>query len=672
MFKIGLIHTKFYQASNIRPFFDSDILRDTFFENYVSQNGLWKDALNVVVNDNIDLTLTLKVDNESIEDLLRYNYCVLIYPDNKKRYFYAVCTQDSNKLLTVQLTLDDYTQNYNNLRYNNTRAMIMRASYDEREFVAGTNSLLNIPENVDEPKVMTQQIEIDIASSITRTFNNDNSLQLVRDFFNNQVWVYYFIKRNNITDTLLFPGSTYHVNNINTNHVVLCGNANMRNTSLGMVNSTHISLRWTGNIMANAEDINFFLSTGMNIPLSTANETLLRALQNSSSLSNSTNVLNLSLTPFLTAVKVSYISPFHLNINENTFPATGDLFSATMAAGERQLLANNNNSVIRGCTMINIVGNRQVCVLTSNLPNLEWDFPLDTNLRAINARVNYNITNNKIDSSEFKEIRLVTNQAQHMIIDDNKLPRGNGFDLRMYEEINADATTAYYNVSNMSNDAGHFYRFADKNYNGMMHISDTTLPIFIDALSTYFANNKNSINASAFDRQTSYAMQQSNIDTMRANNRDFVNPGRVLGLASNWGSNIRKTQREMANAERQNTLNYTNSAMQEKYKFKDLQYSPPQIAGAANILLNWNINGIKPVIQIYEVEETVKNKWLKYFDEYGYKINMIDDLSRFDNHNVDNKYLQADILHTEAKLSENEFNRIKNVMQQGVLRKNYE
>lgn len=631
MYRVGLLNVDWHTQSINRPKFSNDTLRDTFFNGLTKLFGGWSDNINVTIGDGINVTITLQRDGD-ISDLLRRNYAVLQFPSDEYRYYFARVTQDSGNQLNVELTLDDYTTNYNRAK-SGAVAMIYRASKSNFDF--GIDSVLNIPEDVQEQKYHKKRIPLNWVA-----IDSDGSISGVlpanlSDVLNNEIWVYYFVKPNAFMAD--FP--TYKIKGVDTQHIVLCSPLNYKWV---LLNQGQASINW------NLDNLMTMLQNTITIPADiNTTPDLLRLLQNSG-LPAGVQQITTNLMPFVTNIKISGLGPFN---DVTRAYADGDfriqqdgsvLFTETL--GRVQSVTRNSIPV--------------ACILEQN--------------RNFNFGIKFDKTEKptKFNSVDFLEYRLVNHKGDYFTFDFNKL---NGGDLvvNMYEELTADTTDCFIS---MKSTTASIYDLNYKNYNGIVSNTDTGIPMFIDALSDYFAGNKNAVRSNELERQA--LIQSAELDTQRNSQRNrerWANPLSVLaGITSSFGGSEISTRMTIRNdnalIRRHANLNANKMKSQESLTYDNLQYSPPRVNGSGNVLFNHQIMGLLPVIDIYQVEDIVLDKYVLYFENFGYNFGMIYDLEELDNDTGNELYLQCDLLQTSANISNEELERLRQVLNGGVKR----
>ena len=294
--------------------------------------------------------------------------------------------------------------------------------------------------------------------------------------------------------------------------------------------------------------------------------------------------------------------------------------------------------------------------------------------------------NPKLNTADFQEYRLVNHKGEYWAFDWTKL---NALDqdgliiITMYEELTPDSTDQFIAISS---NRPSIYNFNPINYNGVVSSSDTGVPVFIDALSEYFATNKNFLKQGEVERKAIQDNAKAQIDR---NNFDRGNAWRnwlgqgLTTLLSLGGSEWKRQHEITANNKllgRQAQIQVDQHRQAQAFTIDNIRHSPPNIAGTGNIVFNKVIAGLMPHIDCYEIEATFLEKWIDYFWVYGYTLERHYNLDRIDDMAYDivgdneygqtlaQSYLQCDLLNAGHGLSNDEFSRLRTVLQGGVRR----
>ena len=118
-YKIALLNVWWVKNGEDTMLFENRTQQNTYFNGLAS--GKFSPLANFNMGDNIKTSIYFKdTTNRTPEDLCRCNYAMVVKYDLvneveteiERRYFFAKCSQDSNKLMFVQLDLDDIQTNY--------------------------------------------------------------------------------------------------------------------------------------------------------------------------------------------------------------------------------------------------------------------------------------------------------------------------------------------------------------------------------------------------------------------------------------------------------------------------------------------------------------------------------------------------------------------------------
>jgi hypothetical protein len=571
------------------------------------------------------------------------------YPNGEYRYFFAKLSQDSNGLLNARLELDDYTNNYNDISVG-AIANVERASLDQ--FEVGSGSLINIPENVGDPKVMVNTINFNFVDPLNEMVPYRPQLEAV---VNSETWVYYYVKPN----SFITGRKNYSVDGVDTQLMVFCAPLSSkwtirRRTGGTDQNPTYQYIDW------NVAGIKAILETYHEVPAQNSNMDIIRLVQNSG-LPASVTKIDTTLMPFVSNIKISAMPPYTANPTDWGFNIYYDFQTSKVVVTDNLLQIQPIIGGYGGATelinnALSIVKSLREYRFNVKIPPFDLGKFMSTDF------IEYRITNHKGDyfTVDLTKVNLIEDHG------DKYLP------VTIYEELSADATDNYMFVGGgrVTDNYGYFYKYSAINYHGLVSNTDTAIPMFIDALSDYFATNKNSIASNELERQAiqmSADSQKRRIDDREANQWQSVQ-GFTTSVASLGTRQLENTDEKKALQREANIAKGLNAA-RESYTYDNLKYSPPKVSGAGSVVFNKRIfTSLLPRIDIFKVEEIVIDKYKKYFENFGYKIGQIYDLALLDGVELSKKYLQCNILGSDAELSDLEFSRLNTILNAGVLR----
>jgi len=270
---------------------------------------------------------------------------------------------------------------------------------------------------------------------------------------------------------------------------------------------------------------------------------------------------------------------------------------------------------------VGITGTNAVYILSSN--------------RTFNFPIELIPASRKTEGMEFEEIRITDHLGDYIAFD--RLRIGYTSSVFVYDELMAENTNT---VITLATNSG-FYAFNTANYKAIVQNTDTGLPIYISAMDEFFATRKNWESRNELERQTARQMLREQQRNRWLGVGVGAASGAILGRGTGaaFGAIGGAIGAGVSNITAQRSLNIqqNKSIQMERKTLEDLEASPPTLNGNANVLVNMRVSGLLPHVDIYRVEPHVITAWENYFDLYGYKYGMVDEVM------IQEGFIQANI-----------------------------
>lgn len=600
-----------YQIALCNVWWDNRTIDTRYFNSIEDQTnyfdeltgGVYSPLVNFNINNNIETSCFFKnTNNLDIETLLKCNYAVVRrVKDNEEisRRYYFITNIQQDSFNQVHLQISLDDIQTNYFKYKND----ITPCLIKRGFV---DRFLTIPELPDEVtfnnKISSKLFDLELPDFSKYTKNRK---QLKIGYSQNENvndWLY-----NNLLGwCYVFVSSTHPFKFYNDN------------------GTSEITKNITLNYMSN-NNIKFTSDIGcVCYPLlKPGAELIYNGISiNQTGLTNFKN--NNNNTSFFFSYKLSLVSPF--NYSNTKFDITNNNLIITTPSNFEVYRTSVSGSANTGL-IINI--NQDDKPLGVRSPNFINTYFLKSDI--INKPHDKKF-NPKLLNYTCKRLRISTNNGDYFDYDIQKL--GDNFSLWYSEPIQPEITKGYLRL--MSNPVlDNLYKNTSYNYYGLVTNVDNSIMYTNDAYQSFISNNKN------FYQQTNWNVISSTLPQV-------IRGASSLNIVSVINAGI----------------SAINQYQQAKYQVDNLQNAPDIIQRASgNVLFNLMVQPLG----IYAEELEANEKDLITMDNYtncsGYTLNIVDNITNYDNTRTLFNYIESDIETINAPLSNLEKDRLKQRLQ---------
>lgn len=605
-FKAVLTNVPFdKQYKNVLKFEDREA-QETFFD----VASLFLDATDINFNAGslLETTIIYKVrENESINDLLSKNYCIIKDGNSNatlKYYYYFVknAIQDSANQLKVWLELDIFQTYYIDLEFADCE--ILKANLNR--FVDNGDGTVSFDGATTSELFEREDIK-DVAKRLTKRTKLKFSPGEVGEWLDRNVcaWLYCFIdpfeNPYNIVDLGDTVGATQTIE-------PLSNNATPTNFSCLAVPiyTADAGANRTVNLYGYTDYADLHDVFQVNVELSV--DALNEFLQANNGFAH------------VYGVKVSCIPPKEISgsIQNDKYMS---LESRPYYVPTKSISwdAPNQIAYVKGClvcrsTWQDVEGLK----LETQQYTVENDFTFNkVDIIGDIKRAKYNP---KLLNSDYKEVRINAYSTEGFAYDLQKLNKKN-FKVQVSEAISPETTRNYARIS--SQDLGGVYiQETNKNYTGNVTNVDMNVP----QITSYYQN------AMAFQKNF---FQQNEANRMFNLTKSlFGNITNPLGMLFGGGQTV------LGNL--QNKIN-------ENFTVDNMKASPSLVQNGSNgVFLSTDIKAIGVFVEEYDILDNEKEIVNDYMCKFGFTYNKIGNIKNFDNIRKYYNYVQAELEETHG------------------------
>lgn len=646
-----------FQAALLNVNFENDYKNVLRFDNREAQESYFNCAslfltapnINFKASNLFETTIDYTInENESINELLSKNYCIIKdnSPNKTYTYYYYFIKnsyQNSGTQIRIELELDIFNTYYIDLEF--TDCQILRAHLNR--FIDngdGTVSFDGTPQSkLFEREPLKELPQRTISRTKLNIYTNLVPSTTVANWLNNNVicWKYIY----------LASSTNYKTTNL--------ANENIEKP----LTSTYLR----GNdIDGNTQGLNTYLTamcvpvlrSGVSITIKMTARTGPGTIPSAKSftfnvLSDVESFINKnSGFSYIYATKLSPVPPFDSaffdsnvtysagstsleitipsasgwsdlsNYNDSTsaFEYWGDLFKNNCGTHIKTISASGIANTFG--VMFYVQSQQSTLTLPYTINNFERTF----NKSIFTPSLVHNIKfNPKLYSSDFKSLDIGT-QVSKFNYDIQKL-NDNELQINYTEPLVPDITKSYTRYSGKDNSV--YLPLTSANYTGDVGSNDTSLIQVTSQYQQMLANNKNYFLQNSLNRNINFS-------------KGIVNNalgGIGNGLSGNWGG-VASNISGLAFA----GVDMWASQQQEAYTVDNMKSAPQSITNAqGNAPFNFIVSGIG----IYAEEQSALQNELEAADEfmlqYGYTVNRLGNIKDYDNIRTNYNYLQAEL-----------------------------
>lgn len=641
-----------FQAVLTNVKFDIDCRNVLYFkdreaqENYFSVASLFSSAQSINFNAGslIETTIIYQVqENESINDLLSKNYCII--KDNSenstlKYYYYFIknIMQDSGNQLKVWLELDVFQTYFIDTEFSDCE--ILRAHLNRFvdngdgtvSFDGGVNSELFEREDIQNvAKRLVSRKKISLYKNMT------NMTEEAQKWMDSNIvgWIYAYLDQTHEFNITNAEGASGTVKFLQT---IIRAKDNDSNIPTNLT-AVCVPILRTGKKLNYSVHITFPDKT---LPV-IVNQNILE-----------TFMKNNNGAAYIYSMKISANPPFY-NLNSTTTysisedgktltiggdfavnSSTSGKLGQDYSSGDLHLKVIDDSSDTKSALLY--VNNQSAEIETSFDSGLQYKFN-KSEIVGANKNVKYNP---KLLSSDYMSINI-GNENSNFEYDAQKINEQT-FDLLYSEPLVADITKTYIRLKGKQNAI--YNEGTSENFTGDVNSNDTSLVLITTAYQQMLANNKNYFLQNTINRFEKFA-------------------GGLLGTGLNIATGNYGAAAMGAGGAIGGLIS---SVINEKLTIDNLKASPASIQNAkGNIFLNVMSSEIGLIVEIYDIlpnEKTIVND---YMCQYGYTVNKIGKLKDYLNTRKYYNYIEAEIQETSGiNISKSVHDKFKTLFARGV------
>lgn len=465
--------------------------REAYFS---ALNLKFSPAQNIVINDGNDVTCVLNLNDgvkngADIQEILNYNYAVLRYEDGGGniiyRYYFASLTQISGRQFSVDLTLDDITTTYTNIRNADCLSPILAdrvhldrwkdwigADVTQVEYVNGTiDSPFHSSDSFPDVAVLEKMYNVNNWQWTGSSVANDNINKYLASG-DAMAWLYVFFQPYG--DLANIPNGTLKIADINYSNI-MCICVPILTANAG--NTSYITAEVRQGIP----------------PVEVLTSYVLGANAIEEMGIDTARILNTKVTP---------VTPFS-NMTQSTEWDSSSrrltlIFSGYTTIGEYTYIKDIEG---RPVMLSKLEGIKPCAFLVTQLPETviaditEIDVTYSLPYSKFNLSMAYNYKNNPLlYKTPLRKIILRDYAGNPHEYDPLGL-NATKIQVALSEPISPDITRGFFRIQNFSKNAvavSSLYNDSlPETYNGLTYSIDTSYPYRVDALESFLASNKN-------------------------------------------------------------------------------------------------------------------------------------------------------------------------------------
>lgn len=653
LYEIGVLHYNFDSSNNNVRLYKSKTERDTLFQLLVEHTN---QQFNVPFVANINMSLPFNFDTTNVVNILNYNYCVIKTKDNEYFYYFiSNTTQMGGQQTRLDLTLDVIQTYYYDCEF--PLAKVNQAHLDrfipapetgkyQFNYLQGSklfsNNLQDLPKFCAVRSSYPTQID---------SFSTNSDINKV--LTNIAGWVYVYVNPK----TSIIPVDVDEFRKLATSKGSL---------ELGLY--TWVSPIYKDPLL---DGVLF----GMDLDISSTtisprfwdHKSLLNVIQ-----TDPANIVNMKFSPTPPLPFQQYIANTDYYYTD-IIVAPGETRNVIVFKCNQHLVDINPLNKFNGTsTAISNSGEGATVfqlyyqpptssILTINLPVFKFT------LNQIIDKTNNLLLEPHLLSSKVRELQVVDYNGNRAIYDMQKIgtPTAN---FLIDENFYCDNTQIYLRYQG-DNQTLYTENTAYNMSLGLMNNTNLTIPIDIDQLSAFLAQNKNFMQIQQMNRD--YSLGKSllpilailggigiSLATLGAGSEigGLAIAGGIAGIAGQAG---------VAGA------GYALSSSQQNLTLDNMRSAPDAIKNTNTSLLYALLSSptkqdINYYFEIHEATETDTRKafWSLFLN--GYPLNLVDNIKNYDSSRHVFNYIQAEIEVIEANISNDVKNMIKSIFNKGI------
>lgn len=650
-FQIALTNVPFdRQYKNVLRFEDREA-QETFFD----VSSLFLDAADVNFNIGslLETTLIYTIkDNESINDLMSKNYCIIKDKNTNatlKYYYYFIknAIHDSgNRQIKLWVELDIFQTYYIDLEF--TDCEIMRANLNRFVEVVGdttkvqfdgspTSELFEREEIQDVGKRLTKRTKLTINNSTNDTLNewlNENVSCWEYAFLKSKDFSVYKYDNNNFIASTMYKSDSVAIKDKDdklhdTKILCICVPVMKRNRAIEIFYSLN-------------PDNPFSYQTGQfgtkNFPI------------NSTGVYNKQNGIDVfcaenSGDAYVLSKKYSNVPPFIFDnleinaINEKTETIYGFecktmqialKYNAQILDKVAEIFTGKNNEKE---TFFNL--KEQSATYSTKEYNVNNNLTFTKN-EIINANKNVKF-NPKLLARDYKEINILNQSQQSFTYDLQKINKEK-FALEISEPLCADITKEYIRIKDNS---GIYIKETEENFTGCVSANDTSMVLLTDEFQNMLANQKNYFQQNSLSRGVGLAKSLVGGGIGLASGGISATMGLPLGAVGGIGHGSSQLGFGV--------VDYISARMKEKMAVDNMKNAPADVQNAqGNVFLGIMSTRMGIYVEEYDILDNEKEIINDQMCKYGFTYNKLGNIKNFDNIRKYYNYIQANVEETHG------------------------